>query len=95
MILITGATGNNGQEIVSLLSRMGVPCRALVRSNEKASALAGLPGVELAFGDFAYPDSPESRFKCALLAPMPAALAASSMLRWVKNSAAIASRQVL
>jgi uncharacterized protein YbjT (DUF2867 family) len=36
---------------------MGVPCRALVRSNEKASALAGLPGVELAYGDFAYPDS--------------------------------------
>jgi uncharacterized protein YbjT (DUF2867 family) len=36
---------------------MGVPCRALVRTNEKAGALAGLPGVELAYGDFAHPDS--------------------------------------
>lgn len=57
MILITGATGNNGREIVSLLSRTGVPCRALVRSNEKAGVLAGLPGVEVAYGDFANPDS--------------------------------------
>ena len=57
MILITGATGNNGREIVSLLSRTGVPCRAFVRSNEKAGVLAGLPGVEVAYGDFANPDS--------------------------------------
>ena len=57
MILITGATGNNGQEIVRLLSRMEVPCRALVRSNEKAGSLSDLPGVALAYGDFARPDS--------------------------------------
>lgn len=57
MILITGATGNNGGEIVRLLSRTGVPCRALVRTNEKAAVLVGLPGVELAYGDFARPDS--------------------------------------
>ncbi len=53
MILITGATGNNGREIVKLLSRTGVPCRALVRSSEKASSVSGLPGVEIAYGDFA------------------------------------------
>jgi uncharacterized protein YbjT (DUF2867 family) len=57
MILVTGATGNNGQEIVRLLSRTGVPCRALVRSNEKAGSLSDLPGVSLAYGDFARPDS--------------------------------------
>jgi uncharacterized protein YbjT (DUF2867 family) len=57
MILVTGATGNNGQEIVGLLSRMGVPCRALVRTSEKVGPLANLPGVELAYGDFAYPQS--------------------------------------
>ena len=34
MILITGATGTNGIEIVKLLSRSGVPCRALVRTSE-------------------------------------------------------------
>ena len=57
MILITGATGNNGQEIVRLLSRTGVPCRALVRSNEKAGSLSDLPGVALVYGDFARLDS--------------------------------------
>ena len=57
MILITGATGNNGLEIVKLLSRTGVACRALVRSSEKSGALANLPGVQLAYGDFAHPDA--------------------------------------
>ena len=57
MILITGATGNNGLEIVKLLSRMGVACRALVRTAEKSGVLANLPGVEVAYGDFAAPDT--------------------------------------
>src|SRR5215469_9416721 len=57
MILVTGATGNNGQEIVRLLSRLQIPCRALVRTSEKAGALANLPGVDIAYGDFAQPDS--------------------------------------
>ena len=57
MILITGATGTNGIEIVKLLSRMGVGFRALVRSSEKSAALANLPGVEIAYGDFADQDS--------------------------------------
>jgi uncharacterized protein YbjT (DUF2867 family) len=57
MILITGATGNNGLEIVRLLSRTGVACRALVRSSEKSGALVNLPGVEVVYGDFAAPDT--------------------------------------
>lgn len=57
MILITGATGNNGLEIVKLLSRMGVPCRALARTSEKSGALANLPGVEIVYGDFGAPDT--------------------------------------
>jgi uncharacterized protein YbjT (DUF2867 family) len=57
MILITGATGTNGLEIVKLLSRMGVPCRALARSGEKSGALENLPGVEVAYGDFAERDT--------------------------------------
>ena len=52
MILITGATGTNGFEIVKLLSRMGVTCRALVRPSDKSAAFANLPGVEVAYGDF-------------------------------------------
>jgi uncharacterized protein YbjT (DUF2867 family) len=57
MILITGATGNSGREIVKLLSGMGVPCRALVRTSEKAGAIDGLPGVEVVHGDFAQPET--------------------------------------
>ena len=57
MILITGATGTNGIEIVKLLSRSGVPCRALVRSPEKADTLSGLHGVEIVRGDFERPET--------------------------------------
>lgn len=57
MILITGATGNNGVEIVKLLSRRGVPCRALARTSAKSGLLSGLPGVEIVYGDFARPET--------------------------------------
>lgn len=57
MILITGATGSNGTEIVKLLSRSGVPCRALVRDPRKAATLTDLPGVETVQGDLARPEN--------------------------------------
>jgi len=50
MILVTGATGNNGSEIVRQLSAAGAPVRALVRNPAKASAIQG-PGVEICEGD--------------------------------------------
>lgn len=53
MILVTGATGVNGSELVRRLSARGIPVRAFVRGAAKAPALSGLPGVELAFGDMA------------------------------------------
>jgi uncharacterized protein YbjT (DUF2867 family) len=57
VILITGATGNNGLEIVKLLSRSGTPCRALVRNPQKATILSGFPRVEIVRGDMARPES--------------------------------------
>jgi uncharacterized protein YbjT (DUF2867 family) len=51
MILITGATGTNGTEIIKLLARQGIGIRALVRSRDRATAIANLPGVELMTGD--------------------------------------------
>jgi uncharacterized protein YbjT (DUF2867 family) len=53
-LLVTGATGANGTELLKLLSHHGIPARAMVR---KASALADLPGVELVQGDFDDPTS--------------------------------------
>ncbi len=52
MILLTGATGNNGREIARLLAARGVPFRAMVRDKNKAADLAALPGAQLVIGDF-------------------------------------------
>ncbi|MER7394209.1 SDR family oxidoreductase [Streptomyces sp. NPDC000151] len=60
MILVTGATGNVGSELVAQLAADGVPVRAMTRSPEKADFPVG---VEVVGGDF---DKPET---------LPAALA--------------------
>lgn len=57
MILVTGATGLNGGELVRLLSAKGVQVRALVRSSTKAQALSSLPYVEIVEGDMARPET--------------------------------------
>ncbi len=51
MILITGATGNNGKELVRQLTAAGQRVRALVRNPAEAAELNG-PRIELAAGDF-------------------------------------------
>jgi uncharacterized protein YbjT (DUF2867 family) len=57
MILVTGANGLNGRELVSRLSARGIPVRALVRSAARTGALAALPGVEVVEGDMARPET--------------------------------------
>ena len=56
MILVTGATGRVGCEVVRQLAAGGVPVRALVRSAERADGVAA-PGVELAVGDLEKPQT--------------------------------------
>jgi uncharacterized protein YbjT (DUF2867 family) len=56
MILITGATGNIGSEVIKLLTASGVSVRALVRDPQKAVALQEA-GIELAFGSFEQPET--------------------------------------
>lgn len=58
-ILITGATGNIGTELVNLLSGQGVSFRAMVRSAQDANALNDRTGVESVIGDFDDPNSLE------------------------------------
>jgi uncharacterized protein YbjT (DUF2867 family) len=55
MILVTGATGLNGRELLRRLSAGGVAVRALARNPARAEAIAALPHVEIVQGDMARP----------------------------------------
>jgi uncharacterized protein YbjT (DUF2867 family) len=57
MILVTGATGVNGNALLRRLSVSGVAVRALVRNPARADAIAALPHVEIAQGDMARPET--------------------------------------
>jgi uncharacterized protein YbjT (DUF2867 family) len=54
MVLVTGATGQAGSEVVRALLERGCAVRAFVRDPDKARCLFG-DAVELAIGDFADP----------------------------------------
>lgn len=56
MILITGATGGIGQEMIKLLQDKDVPFRAMVGDTERATALRE-SGVDVVMGDFDQPES--------------------------------------
>jgi len=56
MILIIGATGTVGRELVRLLATRGIPLRALTRDPARAEAIA-YPGVEIVIGDLAAPET--------------------------------------
>lgn len=56
MILVTGATGNVGSQVVRAVSERGGQVRALVRDADKARERIG-EDIELAIGDFADPRS--------------------------------------
>lgn len=57
MILVTGATGNIGSELVRALARSGQPVRALTRSTPPRSPRPGTNEVEYVTGDLNDPDS--------------------------------------
>jgi uncharacterized protein YbjT (DUF2867 family) len=62
MILVTGATGHIGSELVRLLADQGVPARALVHSPDKAAPIQRL-GLETAVGDYQQPDTLDAAMK--------------------------------
>src|SRR5438270_2276929 len=59
MILVTGGTGLIGSEVLRLLSRAGVPARALVRDSGRGQTL---PGIIWVNGDLAKPETLASVF---------------------------------
>ena len=61
MILVIGATGTNGREVVRRLAGAGHRVRALVRNTANANGLHS-PGVELVQGDLGDPASLDGAF---------------------------------
>ncbi len=61
-LLIAGATGTNGRELLKQLSKHGIKARALVRDAAKAAGHAS-ETVELVQGDLADPASLETAFE--------------------------------
>src|SRR5579872_933858 len=61
MILVTGATGNIGSEVVRLLVAGGHKVRVLARDPAKAARLG--PGVEIVRGDLTVPASLDPAMK--------------------------------
>ena len=57
MILVTGATGKTGSELIKRLSARGAQVRGLVRNSAKAMALSFLPNVEIVEGDMIRPET--------------------------------------
>ena len=90
MILITGATGNNGKELIRQLTAMGQRVRALVRKPAEAAKLDG-PNLEVAAGDFEHPETLEAALqgveKAFLLTPV-----AERFVQWQKDFIEAAQR---
>jgi uncharacterized protein YbjT (DUF2867 family) len=93
MILVTGATGTNGQELVRQLSAAGQATRAMVRDPAKAGYLKG-PNVELVAGDFDHPQTLDAALqgieKAFLLTPV-----AERFIEWQKAFISAAQRAKL
>jgi uncharacterized protein YbjT (DUF2867 family) len=90
VILTTGATGNNGQELIRQLTAIGQSVRALVRRPAEAAKLDG-SNIEVAAGDFDLPETLEAALqgveKAFLLTPV-----AERFVQWQKDFIEAAKR---
>jgi len=90
VILITGATGNNGQELIRQLTALGHRIRALARKPGEAAKLGG-SNIEVAPGDFDLPQTLESALqgveKAFLLTPV-----AERFVQWQRDFIEAAQR---
>src|SRR5262245_37780717 len=64
MVIVTGAAGRTGGEVVRLLSSRGIRVRAMVRNPGRVEGLKG-PGVEVVVGDLTKPSTLDPAFRGA------------------------------
>jgi uncharacterized protein YbjT (DUF2867 family) len=64
MVIVTGAAGRTGGEVVRLLSQRGIRVRAMVRDAKRAEGLKG-PGIEVVVADLARPATLDPAFRGA------------------------------
>jgi uncharacterized protein YbjT (DUF2867 family) len=64
MVIVTGAAGRTGGEVVRLLSSRGIRVRAMVRDPKRVEGLKG-PGIEVVVADLARPITLDPAFRGA------------------------------
>lgn len=64
MVIVTGAAGRTGGEVVRQLSSRGIRVRALVRDPARTKGLTG-PGIEVVVGDLSKPHTLDPAFRGA------------------------------
>lgn len=62
MVIVTGAAGKTGGEVVRLLSSRGIRVRAMVRDASRTKGLTG-PGIEVVVGDLSRPHTLDPAFR--------------------------------
>ncbi len=96
MILITGATGTNGKEVVKALASRGVSAKAMTRSSKEAENLpAGITGIEGDFDDEASLARALAGIERAFLLTPSTEHAEAQQLRFVEAAARAGVRQVV
>jgi uncharacterized protein YbjT (DUF2867 family) len=87
MILVTGGTGLIGRDVLRLLSKAGVPARALARNPQKGEKL---PGITWVAGDLTRPETLPAAFPGAKTLFLNSAI--SEDLVALQNNAVAAAR---
>jgi uncharacterized protein YbjT (DUF2867 family) len=97
VILVTSATGNNGIELLKLLSNSCATVRAMIRK-PRGRATDGLPGVEFVTGDFDDPATIRQALdgvKCTFLVTNSSQRAEEQQLGFVNVARSAGLRQIV
>ena len=96
MILVTGATGNNGREVVKALAAQGVAAKAMVRSSQEAEQLpAGVTAIQGDFDDAASINRALTGVERAFLLTPSTEHAETQQLRFVEAASRAGVRHIV